>query len=102
MDNAVRVPLTNHSQSHAFTSVGALALSITLGILSLAFAQSDRDAVLATLDAFLGAMKQKDTVAMAMHTDSLTRMTLLRPGPNGIRVVALATRARSVLRTRAT
>ncbi|MEW5916845.1 MAG: nuclear transport factor 2 family protein [Gemmatimonadota bacterium] len=67
----------------------ALAILLALGAPATLQGQSDRDAVLATLDAFLGAMKKKDTVTMAQYTDSLTRMTLLRPAPNGTRVVML-------------
>ena len=69
--------------------IGAIALALALGIPQTATSQPDRAAVLGTLDAFLGAMRKKDTVTMARYTDSLTRMTLLRPGPNGIRVVVL-------------
>lgn len=71
------------------TKLVAVALAISLGGESEVTAQSDREAVLGTLNAFLDAMRQKDTLGMAHHTDSLTRMTLLRPGPNGTRVVVL-------------
>ena len=54
-----------------------------------AAAQSAQAEVLGTIDAFLAAMRAKDTAAMAQHTDTLTRLTLLRPGPNGTRVVVL-------------
>ena len=49
----------------------------------------DRAAVLATIDNFLRGLRTKDTTLMAAQTDSLTRMTLLRPGPNGTRVFLL-------------
>jgi hypothetical protein len=69
--------------------VGAIALVIALGNPLAVFGQSEREAVLGTLDAFFDAMRKKDSAGMALHTDSLTRMTLLRPGPNGSRVVVL-------------
>ena len=46
-------------------------------------------AVLATIDSFLAGLRVQDTARMARHTDSLTRMTLLRPGPSGTRVMLL-------------
>lgn len=45
--------------------------------------------VLATIHAFLDALKAKDTVGMKLSIDTLTRFTLLRPGPNGTRVMVL-------------
>jgi hypothetical protein len=45
--------------------------------------------VLATIQAFLNAMKAKDTVGMKSNVDSLTRFTLLRPGASGTRVMVL-------------
>jgi hypothetical protein len=67
----------------------SLAVLTSLGAATHAQAQSDRDAVVGAIEGFLNAMRQKDTVTMAQYTDSLTRMTLLRPGPNGTRIVAL-------------
>jgi hypothetical protein len=53
-------------------------------------AQSDRDQVLAAIDTFLVGLRTKDTVLMGQHVDSLTRLTLLRPRPDGsTRVVVL-------------
>jgi hypothetical protein len=49
-----------------------------------------RAEVLATIDSFLAGLRTKDTVLMARHVDSLTRMTLLRPGPAGSRVMLLS------------
>jgi hypothetical protein len=49
----------------------------------------DRAAVLATVDNFLRGLRTKDTTLMAQQLDSLARMTLLRPGPNGTRVMLL-------------
>jgi hypothetical protein len=50
---------------------------------------ADRQAVLATIDGFLRGLRTKDTALMARHVDTLSRFTLLRPGPNGTRVVAI-------------
>jgi len=45
--------------------------------------------VLATIQSFMDAMKAKDTAGMKLGLDSLTRFTLLRPGPDGTRVMVL-------------
>jgi hypothetical protein len=45
--------------------------------------------VLATIDSFLAGLRTKDTMLMARHVDTLARMTLLRPGPAGSRVMLL-------------
>ncbi|HJR41587.1 MAG TPA: nuclear transport factor 2 family protein [Gemmatimonadaceae bacterium] len=50
---------------------------------------ADRQAVLATIDGFLRGLRTKDTALMARHVDTLSRFTLLRPGPNGTRVVVV-------------
>jgi hypothetical protein len=46
--------------------------------------------VLATIDSFLTGLRTKDTALMARHVDSLARLTLLRPGANGSRVILLS------------
>ena len=46
--------------------------------------------VLATIDSFLTGLRTKDTALMARHVDTLTRMTLLRPGPAGTRLMLLS------------
>lgn len=51
---------------------------------------ADERQVLATLESFLAAMRVKDTAGMKAHVDSLTRFTLLRPGPTGTRVFLLS------------
>jgi hypothetical protein len=45
--------------------------------------------VLATIDSFLAGLRTKDTMLMARHVDTLARMTLLRPGAAGSRVMLL-------------
>ena len=45
--------------------------------------------VLAAIDTFLIGLRTKDTALMARQVDSLTRFTLLRPGPAGTRVMLL-------------
>ena len=45
--------------------------------------------VLASVHAFLDAMKAKDTAGMKLALDPVTRFTLLRPSPNGTRVMTL-------------
>lgn len=72
-----------------FHHAAPICFLAALGIPRVAAAQTDREVVLQTIDAFLGAMRKKDTTTMAQHTDTLTRMTLLRPGPNGTRVFLL-------------
>ena len=50
----------------------------------------ERAAVLASIQAFMDALRMKDSTAMSQHVDSLTRITLLRPARDGgTRVVAL-------------
>ena len=46
--------------------------------------------VLATIDSFLAGLRTRDTMLMARHVDTLTRLTLLRPGPAGSRVMLLS------------
>ena len=51
-------------------------------------ARNERD-VLATIDTFLIGLRTQDTALMARQVDTLARFTLLRPGPNGTRVMLL-------------
>ena len=67
------------------TLVSASATPSTLHAQS----QAQRAEVMATINGFLRGLRTKDTVLMTQHLDTLTRMTLLRPGPNGTRVVVL-------------
>lgn len=56
-----------------------------------AFAQSPAEQeVLATIRAFLDAMKAKDSIGMKLALDPVTRFTLLRPSPNGTQVMLLS------------
>jgi hypothetical protein len=48
-----------------------------------ATAQSDREQVMMTINEFLRGLRTKDSTLMMQHMDSLTRLTLLRPGQNG-------------------
>lgn len=58
---------------------------------STAFSQSPAEKeVLASVQAFLAAMKAKDTVGMKLALDPATRFTLLRSSANGTRVMALS------------
>ena len=58
---------------------------------SAAASAADRQQVLATIDTFLRGLRTKDTTLMAQQMDSLTRLTLLRPLPNGgSRVVVMS------------
>jgi hypothetical protein len=47
--------------------------------------QEERD-VLTVIHSFLDGLRTKDTGLMKSHLDTLSRFTLLRPGPNGTRV----------------
>jgi ketosteroid isomerase-like protein len=50
----------------------------------------EREAVLASIQSFMDALRAKDVAAMNQHVDSLTRITLLRPTrEGGTRVVVL-------------
>jgi ketosteroid isomerase-like protein len=52
--------------------------------------EQERAAVLATIQSFMDALRMKDTVAMNLHADSLTRLTLIRPTRDGgTRVVVM-------------
>lgn len=52
--------------------------------------EQERDAVLASLQGFMDALRMRDTAAMGTHMDSLTRITLLRPRrEGGTRVVVM-------------
>ena len=46
--------------------------------------------VLASIRAFLDAMKAKDTTGMKLALDPVTRFTLLRPSANGTKVMMLS------------
>jgi hypothetical protein len=53
--------------------------------------EQERAAVLASIQSFMDALRMKDTTAMNLHMDSLTRFTLLRPRRDGgINVVVLS------------
>ncbi len=70
-----------------------LLLALGAGTSSLgAQAAPDSSAaqVLATIDSFLVGLRTRDTALMARHVDTLSRMTLLRPGPGGTRVMLLS------------
>jgi ketosteroid isomerase-like protein len=45
--------------------------------------EQDRAAVLASIQSFMDALRTKDTTAMNLHVDSLTRLTLIRPTREG-------------------
>ena len=52
--------------------------------------EQERDAVLASIQGFMDALRTKDVAAMNQHVDSLTRITLIRPArEGGTRVVVL-------------
>ncbi|MGE0554116.1 MAG: hypothetical protein AB7R55_11870 [Gemmatimonadales bacterium] len=69
-----------------------LAGLVVLGVLlpaTRATAQQDREEIVGTVTGFFAAMKAKDRAGLVRYTDSLTRLTLLRPGPNGSRVLLM-------------
>lgn len=45
--------------------------------------EQERAAVLASIQSFMDALRNKDTTAMNLHVDSLTRLTLIRPTRDG-------------------
>lgn len=75
-----------------------MLIAITACVLALAAArpaeaQSDKEQVLAAIDAFLVGLRTKDTALMLRHVDSATRFTLLRPTRDGgLRVVVYSAR----------
>lgn len=52
-------------------------------------AQDDQAQVLSTVTNFMTGLRTRDTVLIAAQVDSLTRFTLIRPGPAGSRIVVL-------------
>ena len=65
-----------------------ILFGITVGALAAATArpaaaQSDKEQVLAAIESFMVGLRTKDTVLLLRHTDSATRMTLLRPTRDG-------------------
>lgn len=73
-----------------FAAVSLAILAAAPALAAQAPASADvRGQVLATIDSFLVGLRTKDTAKMAKHTDTLSRFTLLRPGPAGTRVMLL-------------
>jgi ketosteroid isomerase-like protein len=56
----------------------------------------ERAAVLASIQSFMDALRAKDTTAMNMHVDSLTRLTLIRPTREGGTRVMVMTAAQFI------
>lgn len=67
-----------------------IAFVLAAGLASPAVAQSPEAEVLATVQAMLRVLETKDATPVAAHVDSTTRFTLLRPGPNGTRVLVIS------------
>src|SRR5688500_20310532 len=74
----------------AAVSVGLLAAAPALSAQGPTPAAA-RAEVLATIDSFLVGLRTKDKAKMARYTDTLSRFTQLRPGPNFTRVMLLTT-----------
>jgi hypothetical protein len=72
----------------AAVSIALLAAAPALAAQAPASAPA-RAEVLATIDSFLVGLRTRDTAKMSRYTDTLSRFTLLRPGPNGTRVMLL-------------
>lgn len=70
-----------------FATVFAAALS--LGASQRVDAQDDKAQVIATIKDFMRGMKTRDTALIAAQVDSITRFTLVRPGPAGARILVL-------------
>lgn len=52
--------------------------------------EQERAAVLASIQSFMDALRNRDATAMSLHVDSLTRLTLIRPTrEGGTRVVVM-------------
>jgi hypothetical protein len=67
-----------------------VAASVFLSPRTAAAQSGAEKEVLASIQSFMDAMKAKDTAGMKLGLDSLSRFTLLRPGPNGTRVMVLS------------
>ncbi len=67
----------------------AIAVATVLVSAPPLHAQGDRAQVLAAVTGFLEGMKARDTVRIASVIDSVTRFTLIRPGPSGNRIIVL-------------
>lgn len=83
-----------------------LSLPIALVALSAfvtqtAAAQDDATKVVAAITNFMTGMRTRDTALIRAQVDSLTRFTLIRPGPSGSRILVLgaADFLRSAVRT---
>jgi hypothetical protein len=75
--------------------IRVLALALIVSLSGQASAQApaaDKEQVLATIHGFLKGLHTKDTALMASHVDTLSRFTLLRPGPNGVQVISVMAR----------
>lgn len=78
------------TSGHFAASIVVLALAAgTAPVRAQAAPDTSRAQVLATIDSFLVGLRTKDTALMARKVDSLSRFTLLRPGPGGTRVMLL-------------
>lgn len=58
--------------------------------------QQEQAAVLATIQSFMDALRNKDVAAMNQHVDSLTRLTLIRPTRDGGSRVVVMTGAQFI------
>ena len=71
----------------------ASALCVVLTALAAPVAaQNPKDEVLRAVDDLFKGLRTKDTALVAARTDSLTRFTLVRPGPDGPRITVLSGR----------
>lgn len=69
--------------------LAALVAAVSFGVSQRVEAQDDKAQVVATIKDFMRGMKTRDTVLIAAQVDSLTRFTLVRPGPAGARIIVL-------------
>jgi hypothetical protein len=67
--------------------VAALVASLSLAGPVRSEAQDAKAEVVATIKDFMRGLKIRDTALVAAQIDSLTRFTLIRPGPSGSRIV---------------
>ena len=70
-------------------SAAWLAASMLFVVPAAAQSPAEKE-VLASVQAFLAAMKAKDTVGMRLALDPVSRFTLLRSTPNGTQVMNLS------------
>lgn len=72
------------------SAFAAIVLTALLIAPAAAQAPDAKTEILTTIADFMRGLKNQDAALMTAQIDSVTRFTLIRPGPNGNRVIAMA------------